>query len=80
MILVGDVIERLRELPAASVHCVITSPPYYGLRDYGTADWDGGDGSDCDHEADPEWVHRRYLQAHGLSDEHARTQGRRRPR
>lgn len=31
----GDVIERLRELPAASVHCVVTSPPYWGLRDYG---------------------------------------------
>ena len=26
----------------------ITSPPYYGLRDYGTAKWEGGD-VDCDH-------------------------------
>jgi DNA modification methylase len=26
----------LRSLPANSVHCVVTSPPYYGLRDYGT--------------------------------------------
>lgn len=32
---VGDVIERLREMPDQSVHCVVTSPPYYGLRDYG---------------------------------------------
>jgi len=31
----GDAIEKLRELPEASVHCCITSPPYYGLRDYG---------------------------------------------
>lgn len=31
-----------------SVHCVITSPPYWGLRDYGTAKWDGGD-EECDH-------------------------------
>ncbi len=23
-------------LPAESVHCVVTSPPYWGLRDYGT--------------------------------------------
>jgi len=31
----GDAIEKLRELPEASAHCCITSPPYYGLRDYG---------------------------------------------
>lgn len=32
---VGDVVEVLRELPERSVHCVVTSPPYWGLRDYG---------------------------------------------
>lgn len=31
-----------------SIHCCITSPPYWGLRDYGTATWIGGD-KDCDH-------------------------------
>lgn len=31
----GDSRDVLRELPAASVHCVITSPPYWNLRDYG---------------------------------------------
>ena len=31
-----------------SVHCCITSPPYWGLRDYGLATWEGGDPS-CDH-------------------------------
>lgn len=45
----GDCIQRLRELPAASVHCVVTSPPYFNLRDYGTATWEGGDPS-CDHK------------------------------
>ena len=35
--LVGDVIEKLKELPAESVQCAITSPPYWGLRDYGVA-------------------------------------------
>lgn len=30
----GDVLERLREMPADSVQCVVTSPPYWGLRDY----------------------------------------------
>jgi DNA modification methylase len=34
-LMVGDVRERLRELPAASVQCCVTSPPYWGLRDYG---------------------------------------------
>ena len=33
-IMVGDCMKRLAELPDASVHCVITSPPYWGLRSY----------------------------------------------
>lgn len=36
-ILQGDVLDRLRELPAESVQCCVTSPPYWGLRDYGVA-------------------------------------------
>ena len=36
-ILIGDVRDRLRELPADSFDCVVTSPPYWGLRDYGVA-------------------------------------------
>jgi DNA modification methylase len=35
VILCGDVREKLREIPAETVHCVVTSPPYWGLRDYG---------------------------------------------
>lgn len=31
----GDVLEVLKRLPTASVQCVVTSPPYWGLRDYG---------------------------------------------
>lgn len=34
-ILIGDCREKLREMPDASVNCCITSPPYFGLRDYG---------------------------------------------
>ena len=34
-ILVGDSRAKLRELPGESVHCVVTSPPYWGLRAYG---------------------------------------------
>lgn len=47
-ILQGDVTDRLKELPSESVHCVVTSPPYWCLRDYGTAQWEGGS-SECDH-------------------------------
>lgn len=35
MILIGDATEKLKTLEDASVHCCVTSPPYYGLRDYG---------------------------------------------
>lgn len=43
-----------RKIPLAdqSVHCCVTSPPYFGLRDYGTATWAGGD-ADCDHLGPP---------------------------
>ena len=47
-ILQGDCREVLKALPDASVHCAVTSPPYFGLRDYGTARWEGGDAG-CDH-------------------------------
>ncbi len=33
-ILVGDALNVLKQMPPASVNCVVTSPPYYGLRDY----------------------------------------------
>lgn len=33
-LLAGDALEVLRGLPSESVHCAVTSPPYYGLRSY----------------------------------------------
>jgi DNA modification methylase len=30
-----DCLEALREIPDNSIHCCVTSPPYYALRDYG---------------------------------------------
>jgi site-specific DNA-methyltransferase (adenine-specific) len=33
-VLVGDALERLRQLPSESVDMVLTSPPYYNLRNY----------------------------------------------
>jgi DNA modification methylase len=34
-ILQGDVLSVLEFMPSESVHCIVTSPPYWGLRDYG---------------------------------------------
>lgn len=47
--MVGDVRDLLPTLAAGSVRCCVTSPPYFGLRDYGTAKWEGGDAG-CDHK------------------------------
>lgn len=35
-IIQGNALAVLRDLPAESAHCIVTSPPYWGLRDYGT--------------------------------------------
>ena len=43
-----DVRDGLRLLEPQSIHMVATSPPYWGLRDYGTAQWEGGDAA-CEH-------------------------------
>jgi DNA modification methylase len=48
VILQGNCIQTLKGLPAGSVQTCVSSPPYYGLRDYGTAQWEGGD-PECDH-------------------------------
>ena len=45
----GDALEVLRTLPDESFHMACTSPPFYGLRDYGTGTWEGGDEA-CDHK------------------------------
>jgi len=47
-VICGDCLEVLKTLPDEVVDCVITSPPYWGLRDYGTAKWEGGS-ADCKH-------------------------------
>jgi DNA modification methylase len=44
----GDCREVLKQFPDNSIQCCVTSPPYWGLRDYGTADWEGGDPL-CEH-------------------------------
>lgn len=46
---VGDCREALRQLPARSVHTVVTSPPFWALRDYGLAPSTWGGDPECDH-------------------------------
>jgi DNA modification methylase len=61
-IITGHVLEVLRGVAAESVHTVVTSPPYYGLRDYGIEPQVWGEAG-CEHE----WIeHER-----GLNNRHA---------
>lgn len=57
----GDVREALRELPDESVDCIVTSPPYFNIRDFGLKPsvWGGKEG--CDHDWQPAalWVLRK---------------------
>jgi len=50
-ILIGDVTTRLNDIPDASVQCVVTSPPYWGLRDYGHKDQIGLESTPDDYVA-----------------------------
>lgn len=45
----GDALAVLSEMPANYAQVLMTSPPYWGLRDYGTGTWEGGD-PNCDHK------------------------------
>ena len=49
-VLIGNCAEILKTLPSESVDCVVTSPPYWGLRDYKTEPivWDAVEG--CEHD------------------------------
>ena len=46
---IGDCLEVLKTLPKNHFDTVVTSPPYYGLRDYNTGTWVGGD-PNCPHK------------------------------
>jgi len=45
----GDCLNVLKKIESESINCVITSPPYWNLRDYQTDLWEGGN-IDCDHK------------------------------
>lgn len=46
---IGDCIDLMKDIEDETVDCIVTSPPYFNLRDYQTADWQGGD-PECDHK------------------------------
>ena len=48
-VIVGDALTELKKIEDESVDMCVTSPPYYGLRDYGTGKWVGGD-PNCPHK------------------------------
>lgn len=45
----GDALSILRDMPDNIIDCVVTSPPYHGLRDYGTEPQVWGGHSNCRH-------------------------------
>jgi DNA modification methylase len=67
-IIVGNCLDRLRQLEAASVHCCISSPPYYGLRKYGLAPSVWGGDMACEHVFDEELLQRELRKGAGLED------------
>lgn len=58
-IYVGNNLDTLKTFPDKSINCCITSPPYYGLRDYGTGKWEGGD-PNCNHFRDSKLSHSGF--------------------
>ena len=46
----GNALDELKKLPDESVDCVVTSPPYYGLRSYKGAETIWGGENKCEHE------------------------------
>jgi site-specific DNA-methyltransferase (cytosine-N4-specific) len=71
-VLVGHALDVLRSMPSESVDCCVTSPPYWGLRDYKTKPiiWDAVEG--CEHE----WgEYERPGQSGGTVSEKVHTHG-----
>ena len=58
----GDALTQLRILPDNCVDCCVTSPPYYGLRDYGTAQWKDGNPA-CPHSVREETNFENWKQS-----------------
>ncbi|WP_277675704.1 DNA-methyltransferase [Saccharopolyspora rectivirgula] len=70
---VGDALDVMAALPSASVDCVVTSPPQWGLRDYGTAEWVGGNPR-CRHTLGTTPHQRRSVKKTGIGGHRARAE------
>lgn len=72
-ILVGNALKGLQQLPDGAVRTCVTSPPYWGLRDYGTGEWIGGD-QDCSHRRESKKSdktitgHKNFTEMLGVGD------------
>jgi DNA modification methylase len=53
-IIIGDVRTAMQNIADKSVQTCVTSPPYWGLRDYGTGTWSGGE-IECSHKRDSKY-------------------------
>lgn len=60
----GNALDMLRTLETESVDCIVTSPPYWGLRDYLTAPIMFGGDSECEHE----WFETVKPAANGITN------------
>lgn len=58
----GNCIDKIKELEDNSIDCVVSSPPYFGLRDYGTGTWKGGN---------PGCLHKRLTKISKSTQKHA---------
>jgi DNA modification methylase len=71
----GHVLDRLREMPSGSVHCVVTSPPYWGLRDYDIPPNVWGGDMHCKHQWASEHIEREMRRGVNLAQSAACTRG-----
>lgn len=69
----GDALDIMSSLPNASVDCVVTSPPQWGLRDYGTAEWAGGNPR-CSHTFGTTPHQRRSVKKTGIGHHRTRAE------
>ena len=47
---IGNILDRIKEIRDNSIDCIVTSPPYYGLRSYKGAETIWGGNPECKHE------------------------------
>ena len=67
---IGDALTLAQQLPDQYIQTIVTSPPYWGLRDYGTGVWQGGDPA-CDHSPFRGRSEASNLTGHRHANDHA---------